>query len=89
MAYGVILESEAREQFLSLDGAIRERIGKKLMQLCRDDLGARHLRHGSPHSVAEVGQHRIAYKIREDLKVKRVNFIGDHKQYEAWYREQE
>lgn len=84
MPYIVILEGKAREQFLSLDRSIQQAIQKKLKQLERDDLQFRHLQHGVPIFVEEVGQYRIAFKTREDIKTRRVAFIGKHKDYEAW-----
>lgn len=89
LAYDVIIDGEAREQFFALDGSIRLSIEKKLEQLRRDDLISRHLRKCSDHFVAEVGQYRIAFKVRDDVKVKRVVFIGDHKAYERWYKIEE
>ena len=89
MAYAVILDEEkARKQFLQLDKSMQERVAKKLKQLERDDLPSRHLKHGVPVFVEEVNQYRIIFKTREDLKEKRVGFIGDHKEYEKWFSEQ-
>ncbi len=89
MAYDVIFDDEAKEDYWALDYSVRLRIEKKLLQLGRVDLTSRHLRHGSPHFVAEVGQYRIAYKILDDRMIKRVMFVGDHKAYERWYRERD
>ncbi len=90
MAYAVILDEEkARKQFLQLDKSMQERIGKKLRQLEREDFPSRHLKHGVPVFVEEVNQYRIIFKTREDVKEKRVVFIGDHKEYEKWIASQE
>lgn len=89
MAYDVIIEENAREQLFALDGSIRLAIEKKLEQLERDDLKFRHLRRGSLFFVAEVGQHRIAFESRDDIRRRRVVFIGDHKSYDRWCQEQE
>ncbi len=75
----------AERLFLALDNSVKERIEKKLEQLRRDDLPSRHLKHGLPHFVAEVGQYRIAFLVRHDLRQKRILFVGDHKAYEQWY----
>lgn len=85
----MILEAEAHEELLSLDFSVRLRIEKKLKQLRREDLPSRHLKHGSSFFIAEIGQYRVAYKTRVDLRLERIFFVGDHKSYERWYREQE
>lgn len=46
---------------------------------------ARGLRH-LPFVVEEVGQYRIALFQDDEKKTKEVHFVGDHKQYEKWYR---
>lgn len=84
MSYSVRLEPEALESFLSLDKSIRDRIEKKLKQLENKEVASRHLQHGVPVFVEEIGQYRIVFKTREDLKEKRVYFIGDHKAYQKW-----
>lgn len=86
MPYSVLLEEDARKMFLKLDNSVRERIGKKLKQLELEESNSRHLEHGVPVFVEEVGQYRIVFKKREELKQKRVVFIGDHKEYEKWYK---
>ena len=86
MPYLVILEEEPRKVFLELDKTLKEQIAKKLKQLERDDLQSRHFKHGVPVFVEEVSQYRIVFKKIEEGKQKRVVFIGDHKEYEKWYR---
>lgn len=81
-----MLEGDAAKQFLRLDKAIQVKIAKKLKRLEGKDARSRHLGHGLPVFVEEVGQYRIVFKTREDLKQKRIVFIGDHKEYEKWYR---
>ena len=44
--------------------------------------------HGSRFLVEEVGQYRIAYEQDEPARMKSVHFVGTHKQYEEWYRNQ-
>lgn len=88
MPYSVIFEEKAREMFLALDKSIRNHLEKKLLQLTREDLNARHLEHGKPFFVAEVGQYRIAFKVREELREKRIIYVGDHKDYDKWCRQQ-
>lgn len=78
------LDELAREQFFSLDSGVREAVAKKLKQLEREDLKSRHLAHGSEEYVEEVGQYRIIFKLVKESKLKRVGFIGKHKEYEKW-----
>ena len=85
MSYSVILDEDARKMFFDLDKSVREHISKKLIQLERDDLGARHLKFGAPDFLANVGQYRIVFKKREAEKIKLVAFVGDHKHYTEWY----
>jgi hypothetical protein len=81
----VILDEDARKMFLALDKSVRVPISKKLIQLERDDFGARHLKFGAPDFLANVGQYRIVFKKREAEKIKLVAFVGDHKHYAEWY----
>lgn len=85
MTYRVILEGEARENFLQLDKSIRLRIARKLVQLERKDLPARHMKHGLSFFVAEVSGYRIAFRVNEENKSKDLEFVGDHKAYQKWY----
>lgn len=91
MAYAVILDEDARKRFLALDNSVRKIIGKKLVQLEREDLQSRHLKRGAPVFIEEVGQYRIVFKKRENekdgkrTKEKLVVFVGDHKHYKEWY----
>lgn len=87
--YKIEFESDVEESYTALDKSMRYQIDKKLSKMERDDLVSRHLRHGLPIFVEEVGQYRIAFKVREDLKQKRIVFIGDHKAYDRWYTTQE
>ena len=75
MPYSVYLSDKARESLLSLDKSIRERIGKKLIELKRDDLTARHFKRGAPVFVKEVNQYRIVFEVKEEAKTKKVWFI--------------
>ncbi len=87
--YRIEFEPEAEDRYAGLDKSLRFQIDKKLSKMERDELVFRHLKRGLPFFVEEAGGYRIAFKVREDLKQKRILFIGDHKEYEWWYREQE
>lgn len=46
----------------------------------------RHLRHGVPYNVEEVGQGRIAYQVDNVSEVLYIiRCFADHKEYEKWY----
>jgi len=70
--------------FRELDQSVREKVLSKLEQL-RGRHPSRHLQHGLPFFVEEVGQYRICFKVDEGEKVKIFFFVGDHKEYEKWY----
>jgi hypothetical protein len=38
--------------------------------------------------VEETGQYRIAFYQNEETRTKEIHFVGTHKQYEKWYKEQ-
>ena len=60
---------------------------KKLEKL-KTEVKARHLGHGLDFFVAEVGQCRICFKQNDKNKTRRLYFVGDHKDYEKWLKEQ-
>jgi len=70
--------------FKKFDKSEQKRILKKLDQM-KQPLIARGL-HSSPYQVEETGQYRIALKIDEENRLKKIHFIGNHKQYEKWYK---
>ena len=72
--------------FKKFDKAAQQMIMKKLDKM-EEPLQARRL-HASHYQVEEVGQYRIAFEIQENVRTKSVHFIGTHKQYEKWYKEQ-
>jgi len=44
--------------------------------------------HSTHMQVEELGQYRIAFYQNEETRTKEVYFVGTHKQYEKWYKEQ-
>ncbi|MBI5226806.1 hypothetical protein HY994_06280 [Candidatus Micrarchaeota archaeon] len=74
------------DQFHGFDNSVRIQILKKLQQM-KQPLSGRGL-HGSHFLVEEVGQYRIAFEQDRDARIKFIHFIGTHKQYEEWYRNQ-
>ena len=71
--------------YSKMDLSIQKRIWKKI-QKQKEETKTRHLRHGIEFYVVEMGQYRIALKINDKEKVKTIWFIGNHKQYETWYK---
>ncbi len=70
--------------FCKFDKPTREKILKKLGQM-KQPLSPRGM-HSSRYQVEEVGQYRIAFIQNESTRTKCIHFIGDHKQYEKWYK---
>jgi len=74
--------------FQDLSPDIQARPLKKLDRI-REGLPGRHLRHGLPFFVEEVGQYRICYTQDEASRTRKIYFAGDHKQYGRWLREKQ
>ncbi|MBI5036660.1 hypothetical protein HZC09_04940 [Candidatus Micrarchaeota archaeon] len=72
------------EHFKKFDLSVKQQIWKKILRLQRA-LKHRHLKHGNPCFVEKAGGYRIAFRVDEEGKTKKVVFVGDHKQYEKWY----
>lgn len=70
--------------FKDFDSSTKIMIWKKIQQL-KQPLRGRGL-HSSRYLVEEVGQYRIVYDEIEETKTRRIYFVGDHKQYEKWYK---
>lgn|GEM_PF-1380642 len=71
-------------RFLHFDKPERERILMKLQQM-KQPLAGRGL-HGNRFHVEESGQYRIVYEEEPATRTKYIHFVGNHKQYEEWYR---
>jgi len=69
--------------FKDFDKAIQQKILAKLEHM-KQPLQARGL-HSSRFRVEEVGGYRIAFIQDDGIRVKRIHFVGNHKQYEKWY----
>ena len=72
--------------YCKMDKAEQLRIWKKIQQL-KTLARTRRLKEGLPYFVVEVGQYRIVFE--EIATVRILVFVGNHKQYEKWLREQE
>ena len=71
--------------FKNFDKTIQSQILKKLDKM-EQPLSARTL-HYSRYQVEEVGQFRIAFKQDEKTRIKHIHFVGNHKQYEKWFKQ--
>jgi mRNA-degrading endonuclease RelE of RelBE toxin-antitoxin system len=86
--YEIEVTDECKALLGKLDGDVRRKISKKILQIS-NGLPGRHLQHGLDFFVEEVGQYRICYVSLENIKVRRIHFIGNHKEYERWINSQE
>lgn len=82
-AYALEFDEGWDAYFKRLDKGMRGRVWKKVQQL-KQAPASRHLKQGPDFFIAEIGQYRIAYRVFEPRKVKRIYFVGDHKEYEKW-----
>ncbi|MEW5996241.1 MAG: hypothetical protein AB1657_01455 [Candidatus Micrarchaeota archaeon] len=83
--YALEFDEGWEEYFGKLPSEIKVRILKKIEQI-KQGLPGRHLHHGVPIFVEEVGQYRICYSQDEKRKTRKIYFAGDHKDYEKWIR---
>ncbi|MFH0714382.1 MAG: hypothetical protein V1977_01335 [Candidatus Diapherotrites archaeon] len=64
---------------------MKDRVAKKIQKIAETP-EKRHLKLGVSFFIGEVGQHRIVYRIFEEKKEVRFYFVGNHKEYEKWYK---
>ena len=74
------------EYFAKLDNKIKERVAKKIKKILEFPQ-KRHLRKSAKFFVDEIGQHRIVYRVFEENNEVRFYFVGNHKEYEKWYKQ--
>jgi mRNA-degrading endonuclease RelE of RelBE toxin-antitoxin system len=72
--------------FKKFDKSIQQQILKKLKQM-EQPLSARGLQ-TSRYQVEEISQYRIAFIQDNNTGTKYIHFVGNHKQYEKWYKNQ-
>jgi len=72
--------------FRKFDSNTQLMIMKKLDQMAQP-LAGRGL-HSCRYQVEEIGQYRIAFECNESTRTKSIHFVGNHKQYEKWYKSQ-
>lgn len=71
--------------FIKFEEFIQIQILKKINQIKNINLHRR--LHKSRYCVEEVGQYRICFIVDFNTHTKRIYFVGNHKQYEKWYKE--
>lgn len=84
--YNASYDEEWPKYFDRLDNTIKERVAKKIKKIL-DFPEKRHLKKGAKYFVDETGQYRILYRIFEENKEVRFYFVGNHKEYEKWYKQ--
>jgi len=84
--WALVFKKGWNRHFKNFDTATRQRILKKLEQM-KQPLMARGLK-ASRVFVEETGQYRIAFYQNEEKRQKEIHFVGNHKQYEKWYKSQ-
>ena len=72
--------------FDELENETKTRTAKKIKKVLEQPK-KRHMKTGAAFFVAETGQHRIVYRVFEQEGKVRFYFVGDHKQYEKWYKQ--
>jgi len=71
--------------FNKFEESIQIQILKKINQI--KSINVHRRLHKSRYSVEEVGQYRICFIVDTETCTKHIYFIGNHKQYEKWYKE--
>jgi mRNA-degrading endonuclease RelE of RelBE toxin-antitoxin system len=81
----VELSEKALEDLEGMDKATYSAFRKHLLKIAAMP-PRRHMRHGLPYNIEEVGQGRIAYQVDdEDETLYIIRCFSDHKEYEKWY----
>ncbi len=83
--YKIDFIDEWDRHFKKFDKNIQQIIIKKIEKQT-EGTKTRHLKLGIDFYVVELGQYRIAIKIEEEKRIKEIWFVGNHKQYEKWYK---
>lgn len=84
--YKASFDEDWPKYFNSLDNAIKEHVTKKISKILEFPT-KRHLKKGARFFVDEVSQYRIAYRVFEETNEVRFYFVGNHKEYEKWYKQ--
>ncbi len=83
--YKAKFDQEWPRYFSGLDEAVKERVAKKIGKILTYP-NKRHLNKSS-FFVDEIGQYRVIYIVLEQSKTVIFYFVGTHKEYETWYKQ--
>jgi mRNA-degrading endonuclease RelE of RelBE toxin-antitoxin system len=80
----VDIGEQAIADLQKMDRAQLVLFGKHIDKIA-DNPSGRHMKHGMPYFVEEVGQGRIVYRVVKDT-VFVLRCFASHKEYEKWYK---
>lgn len=86
LIFKVTYDEDWPRYFNKIDNTIKERVAKKINKIVEFPK-KRHLKQGARFFVDEIGQHRILYRIFDEMKEVRFYFVGNHKEYQKWFRQ--
>lgn len=84
--YRATFDEDWPKYFEKIDNPVKERVAKKIKEILEFPQ-KRHLKKSAKFFVNEIGQHRIVYRVFEENKEVRFYFIGNHKEYEKWFKQ--
>lgn len=84
--YKATFHKDWLECFGKLENTVKERVAKKIKKIL-EHLQKRHLGGSAKYFVVESGQYRILYMVFEEKQEVRFFFVGNHKEYERWYKQ--
>ncbi|MBU2100294.1 type II toxin-antitoxin system RelE/ParE family toxin [Candidatus Micrarchaeota archaeon] len=83
--YKATFHKDWPDYFDKLENTVKEHVSKKIQKILEHPK-KRHLGGGAKYFVDEIGQHRILYMVFEEKQEVRFFFVGNHKEYEKWYK---
>jgi len=83
--YTAIYDEDWNNYFEKHSHELKIRIVKKVSKILEYPQ-KRHMKSNARFFVDEIGQYRILYRVFEDLKQVKFYFVGDHKEYEKYYK---
>lgn len=72
--------------FDKIEHTIKERVTKKIQKILERPQ-KRHLKSRAKYFVDEIGQYSILYMVFEERQEVRFYFVGNHKEYEKWFKQ--
>ncbi|MEW6294808.1 MAG: hypothetical protein AB1467_00750 [Candidatus Diapherotrites archaeon] len=84
--YKATYDEDWPKYFNDLDNTVKERVAKKIQKILEFPK-KRHLGQKAKFFVDEVGQCRILYRVFDETNEVRFYFVGNHKEYEKWYKQ--